>query len=86
MKIIKVLSVLDETIPTKFRQQTYDHEHGCVWLSTCLLGNSVDNEIADNMIELYFKNQEQFEWMDLFNRKGRSGKTTTTLRKRSLYK
>ena len=23
-------SVIDETIPTKFRQQTYDHENGCV--------------------------------------------------------
>ena len=33
----KIKSALDETIPTKFWQQTYDHENGYVWLSTCLL-------------------------------------------------
>ena len=38
----EVKSVLDGTIPTKCRQQTYDHENGCVWLSTCLSVHSVD--------------------------------------------
>ena len=56
----EVQSVLDESIPTKFRQQTQYHENGCIWLSIYLLVHLVDKEIADTMIEIYVKNQEKF--------------------------
>ena len=48
----EVQSVLDETIPIKLRQQTYDHENGCLWLSTCVLVYLVDTKTADNIIEI----------------------------------
>ena len=38
----EVKSFLDEIIPTKFRQQAYDNDNGCVWLSTYVLVHSVD--------------------------------------------
>ena len=52
----KIKSVLGETIPIKFRQETYDNENYCVWLSTCLLVHSIDKELSNNMIEPYVKN------------------------------
>ena len=79
------VSVIDKIIPIKFRQQTYDKRHTCVWLSACLLVNSVDRDISDNMIQLHVNDQGKFEWLDLFNRKVRSSKITTTLTKISLY-
>ena len=37
------VSVSDESIPLKLRQQIYDKEHGCVWLSACLLKGNIVN-------------------------------------------
>ena len=54
------VSVINESIPKKYRQQKYHKDHGCVWLSSCLLDHSVDKNIADNMIELNIKDEAMF--------------------------
>ena len=41
---IKVKLVLDETIPTKLRQETHVYKNGCVWLSRYMLLHSVDKK------------------------------------------
>ena len=63
----EVKSVLDEKVPNKSKQETYDHENSCVCISMCLLVYSVDKESSDNMIELYIKDPDKLEWLDLFN-------------------
>ena len=49
----KRVSVIDESIPLKFRWKMYDKNYGFVWLFVCLLVHSVDTKIAKNMIQLY---------------------------------
>ena len=56
-------------IPLQFRQSSYESEHGCVWLSACLLMNTVDSNVATLMIESYQANESKYEWMDIFYRK-----------------
>ena len=41
------------SIPLQFRQSSYDCQHGCVWLSSCLLIHSVDSIVANKMISRY---------------------------------
>ena len=47
------VQVKSESIPTQFQQKTYEKDNGCVWLSACLLVNSVDRDIADKMAQCY---------------------------------
>ena len=70
---------IEGSIPSKFRQATYEQENGCVCLSACLLIHSVNTKIATAIIERYAHDQQQFEWLDIFNRKNRSRQQTTTL-------
>ena len=56
-------------IPLQFRQSSYEYKHGCVWLSACLLMNTVDSNVADLMIKCYKANGHTYEWMDIFYRK-----------------
>ena len=60
-------------------------DNGYVWSSGCLLFNSVDREIADNMVECYKANREKYEQLDIFNRKKRSNIDTMIMKRTSLY-
>ena len=71
-------SVDKDTIPVQFRQSSYKSEHGCVWLSACLLMNTVDSAIATLMIKCYEEEEGKYEWMDIFNRLKKQ-KTNTNL-------
>ena len=58
-------SVDNDSIPFQFRQSSYNIENGCVWLSACLLMNTVDSDISTVMIERYQQDEGKFEWMDI---------------------
>ena len=70
---------MDDSIPSQYRQATYEKENGCVWLSACLLIHYVDDKLATAMIDHYAQDQESFEWLDVFHRKKRSGKHNSNL-------
>ena len=67
-------NTMDDSIPSQYRQAMYDEENGCVWLSACLLINSVDSKLAIAMIERYANDQKKLEWLDVFHRKKGQGK------------
>ena len=50
-----------DSIPECFQQNTYASENGCVWLSACLLMNTVDSDISTVMIERYQQDEGKFE-------------------------
>ena len=62
----------------EFRQSSYESDHWCVWLSTCLLMNTVDCDIAQLMIKRYKEEEGLYEWMDIFDRSKKSRKETST--------
>ena len=63
----KELASFDYDIPIdqKFRQQSYSTENNCVWLSTALIVNSMDMCDGQHMIDLFVKNKQKFEWMNI---------------------
>ena len=65
---VKVSLVEQDSIPVQFRQSSYKSEHGCVWLSACLLMNTVDSDISTVMIKCYEEDEGKYECMDIFNR------------------
>ena len=75
---VKASLVDQDAIPVQFRQSSYEYEHGCVWLSACLLMNTVDSDVATLMIESYEADEGKYEWMDIFNRKKKSRKNLRT--------
>ena len=69
-------------IEPKLKQSTYQNQHGCVWLSASMLLNSVNSELGMKMAKCYEedKDKEQYEWLDLFPNKVRSGNRITIQR------
>ena len=57
-------------IKPKFR---FNKENGgcCVWLSACMLVNTFDSLLADNMIQYMKNNKEKVRWMTLFGKRNR---------------
>ena len=79
------VQVTSKSVPIQFRKKSYDMDNSCVWLSACLLVNSVDREIADNIVEYYKANQEKYEWLDIFNQNKRSNVDTMIMKRSYLY-
>ena len=72
-------------IPVQFRQSTYDCNNGCVWLSACLLINSVDSILANKMISRYENDEVMFEWLDIFKRQKRNKRPSTIYNTSNLH-
>ena len=51
----------DNSIPPQLRQSSYKNAHSCVWLSACLLMNSVNTTVVKLTIERYQKNENMYE-------------------------
>ena len=79
------IQVHNDAIPIEFRQSSYKSDHGCVWLSACLLMNTVDRDIAQLMIKQYQEGETVYEWMDIFDRRIKSSKATSTFTQANLH-
>ena len=56
-------------IQERFQQQTYATDNSCVWLSTALVINSIDNDEGDRLINAFKINPTNFDWLNI-NPKG----------------
>ena len=79
------IQVRNDAIPIQFRQSSYKSDHGCVWLSACLLMNTVDRDIAQLMIKRYEEEEGLYEWMDIFDRSKKSRKERSTFSQSNLF-
>ena len=69
-------------IPMIFKQSTYQNQNGCVWLSACMLLNSVNSELGMKMAKCYEEDNDkkQYEWLDIYPNQRRSDNTITIQR------
>lgn len=48
-------------IPLQYQQDKYEVENNCVWLSTCLVMQTVDESMARKLLKYYENNVHRFE-------------------------
>ena len=58
----------DLTIPLSYQQDENSVENSCVWLATCLLIRSVNEALAEVILNQYHDNPPKIEWLYMFNK------------------
>ena len=61
-----------DMIQERFQQQTYATDNSCVWLSTALVINSIDNNEGDKLINAFKTNPISFDWLNISPKGGKN--------------
>lgn len=56
-------SMETESVPERYCQHQLVVENSCVWLAACLVLRSVDNDVAEIMLQYYVDDPPKFEWL-----------------------